>query len=32
MGLVWQFMLTPTGLSRDEVISAFAALARGATR
>lgn len=32
MGLVWQFMLTPTGLSRDEVVAAFAALARGATR
>jgi AcrR family transcriptional regulator len=32
MGLVWQFMLTPTAVSRDEVIAGFAALARGATR
>ena len=32
MGLVWQFMLTPAAVSRDEVLAAFAALARGATR
>jgi AcrR family transcriptional regulator len=32
MGLVWQFMLTPAAVSRAEVIEAFAALARGATR
>jgi AcrR family transcriptional regulator len=30
MGLVWQFMLTPTEISRDQVIAAFEALARGA--
>jgi AcrR family transcriptional regulator len=32
MGLVWQFMLTPAAVSRDEVLAAFAALARGAAR
>ena len=32
MGLVWQFMLTPTEVARDEVIDAFEALARGAER
>jgi AcrR family transcriptional regulator len=32
MGLVWQFMLTPAAVSRDAVIAAFAALARGAAR
>ena len=32
MGLVWQFMLTPGAVSRDEVLAAFAALARGAAR
>jgi hypothetical protein len=32
MGLVWQFMLTPAAVSREEVLAAFAALARGATR
>jgi|SRR5579862_2470908 AcrR family transcriptional regulator len=32
MGLVWQFMLTPATVSRDEVIAAFDALARGASR
>jgi AcrR family transcriptional regulator len=30
MGLVWQFMLTPSQVSRDQVIAAFEALARGA--
>jgi len=30
MGLVWQFMLTPAEVRRDEVIAAFEALARGA--
>lgn len=30
MGLVWQFMLTPGEVRRDEVIAAFEALARGA--
>jgi AcrR family transcriptional regulator len=30
MGLVWQFMLTPADVQRDEVIAAFEALARGA--
>ncbi len=32
MGLVWQFMLTPGEVRRDEVIAAFEALARGALR
>lgn len=32
MGLVWQFMLTPAAVSRDAVLAAFAALARGAGR
>ncbi len=32
MGLVWQFLLTPATVSRDEVLAAFAALARGAAR
>jgi len=32
MGLVWQFMLTPAEISRDQVIAAFEALARGAAR
>jgi AcrR family transcriptional regulator len=31
MGLVWQFMLTPAAVSREEVLAAFAALARGVT-
>jgi AcrR family transcriptional regulator len=30
MGLVWQFMLTPDAVRREDVIAAFDALARGA--
>ena len=30
MGLVWQFMLTPDDVRREDVIAAFDALARGA--
>lgn len=32
MGLVWQFMLTPSEVRRDEVVAAFEALAIGAER
>jgi AcrR family transcriptional regulator len=32
MGLVWQFMLTPAEVRRQDVIAAFEALARGAER
>ena len=32
MGLVWQFMLTPAAVSREAVVAAFDALARGAAR
>jgi len=32
MGLVWQFMLTPAEVRREEVIDAFEALARGSER
>lgn len=32
MGLVWQSMLTPGEVRRDDVLAAFAALARGAAR
>jgi AcrR family transcriptional regulator len=30
MGLIWQFMLTPDEVRREDVLAAFAALARGA--
>jgi AcrR family transcriptional regulator len=32
MGLVWQFMLTPAAVRREDVLGAFDALARGAQR
>lgn len=32
MGLVWQFMLTPAEVGREQVLEAFEALAAGAER
>ena len=32
MGLVWQFMLTPGQVQREDVVAAFEALAEGATK